>query len=103
MWGNNRLKVLDGFKARDSASHLSKIYALSLDQVLEWKRLTTYGHTDWVDGTKRKYSIDENRLILGKYFSQSSGYKRFTAIDNLSCCLDGPQISQDSLYNLKSL
>ena len=47
---NIRLKVLAGFKAGESASHLSKIYALSLDQVLEWKRLTIYGHTDWVDG-----------------------------------------------------
>ena len=36
---NIRLKVLAGFKAGKSASHLSKIYALSLDQVLEWKRL----------------------------------------------------------------
>ena len=31
---NIRLKVLAGFKAGESASHLSKIYALSLDQVL---------------------------------------------------------------------
>ena len=65
---NIRLKVLAGFKAGESANHLSKIYALSLDQVLEWKRLTTYGHTDWVDGTRRKYGIKEKRLILGKYF-----------------------------------
>lgn len=58
---NIRLKVLAGFnKAGESASHLSKIYALSLDQVLEWKRLTTCVHTDWVDGTRRKYSIGEN-------------------------------------------
>lgn len=84
---NIRLKVLAGFKAGESASHLSKIYALSLDQVLEWKRLTIYGHTDWVDGTRRKYSIEEKRLILGKYFSQSLGYKRFAAINNLSCRL----------------
>lgn len=82
-----RLKVLAGFKAGKSASHLSKIYALSLDQVLEWKRLTIYGHTDWVDGTRRKYSIEEKRLILGKYFSQSIGYKRFAAINILSCRL----------------
>ena len=84
---NIRLKVLAGFKAGESASHLSKIYALSLDQVLEWKRLTIYGHTDWVDGARRKYSIEEKRLILGKYFSQSLGYKRFAAINNLSCRL----------------
>lgn len=58
-----------------------------MDQVLEWKRLTTYGHTDWVDGTRRKYSIEEKRLILVKYFSQSLGYKRFAAINNLSCHL----------------
>ena len=84
---NIRLKVLVGFKAGESASHLSKIYALSLDQVLEWKRLTTYGHTDWVDGIRRKYSIEEKRLILVKYFSQSLGYKRFASINNLSCRL----------------
>ena len=65
---NIRLKVLAGFKSGESASHLSKIYALSLDQVLEWKRLTTCGHTDWVYGTRRKYSIEEKRLMLGKYF-----------------------------------
>ena len=58
-----------------------------MDQVLEWKRLTIYGHTDWVDGARRKYSIEEKRLILGKYFSQSLGYKRFAAINNLSCRL----------------
>lgn len=67
---NIRLKVLAGFRVGESASHLSKIYSLSLDQVLEWKRLTTCGHTDWVDGTRRKYSIEEKRLILRKYFSQ---------------------------------
>ena len=66
---NIRLKVLAGFRVGESASHLSKIYSLSLDQVLEWKRLTTCGHTDWVDGTRRKYSIEEKRLILRKYFS----------------------------------
>ena len=80
-----RLKVLAGFKAGESASHLSKIYALSLDQVLEWKRLATYGHTDWVDGTRRKHSIEEKRLILGKYFSQSLGNKGLAALNNLTC------------------
>ena len=84
---NIRLKVLAGFRVGESASHLSKIYSLSLDQVLEWKRLTTCGHTDWVDGTRRKYSIEEKRLILRKYFSQSFGYKRFAALNNLSCRL----------------
>ncbi len=82
---NIRLKVLAGFRVGESANHLSKIYSLSLDQVLEWKRLTTCGHTDWVDGTRRKYSIEEKRLILRKYFSQSFGYKRFVALKNLSC------------------
>lgn len=77
---NIRLKVLAGFEAGESASHLSKIYSLSLDQVLEWKRLTIYGHTDWIDGTRRKYNIEEKRLTLGKYFSQSLGYKRFVTI-----------------------
>ena len=81
---NIRLKVLAGFKTGESASHLSKIYALSLDQVLEWKRLTTYGHTDWVDGTRRKYNIEEKRVILGKHFSQSLDYKRFVTIKDLS-------------------
>ncbi len=66
---NIRLKVLAGFKFYKSANHLSKIYSLSLDQVLEWKRLTTSGHTDWADGTRRKYSIEESSLILEKYFS----------------------------------
>ena len=65
---NIRLKVLAGFKAEKSASHLSKIYSLSLDQVLGWKRLTICGHTDWVDAIRRKYSIEEKRLMLGKYF-----------------------------------
>lgn len=65
---NIRLKVLAGFKAGQSASHLSKIYSLSFDQVLEWRCLTTYGHTDWVDGTRHKYSLEEKRLILEKYF-----------------------------------
>ena len=63
---NIRLKVFAGFKAGESASHLSTIYALSLEQVLEWKRLTTCGHTDWVDGTRREYGIEEKQLILGK-------------------------------------
>ena len=36
---NIRLKVLAGFKLHKSANHLSKIYSLSLDQVLEWKRM----------------------------------------------------------------
>ena len=75
--GNIRLKVLAGFKVGESASHLLKIYSLSLDLVLEWKRLTTCGHTDWIDGTRR-YSIEEKRLILRKYF------KRFAALNNLS-------------------
>jgi hypothetical protein len=66
---NIRLKVLAGFMAGESASHLSKIHSLPLDQVLEWKRLTAYGHTDWTEGTKRKYSIEEKRLILQRYFS----------------------------------
>ena len=63
---NIRLKVFAGFKAGESASHLSTIYALSLEQVLEWKRLTTCGHTDWVDGTRREYGMEEKQLILGK-------------------------------------
>ena len=65
---NIRLKVLAGFRVGESASHLSKIYSLSLDQVLEWKRLTTCGHTDWVDGTRRKYSIEEKRIDSKKVF-----------------------------------
>ena len=39
------LKVLAGFEAGESASHLSKIHSLSLDQVLECKRQTNCGHT----------------------------------------------------------
>ena len=74
---NIRLKVLAGFKAGKSASHLSKIYVLSLDQVLERKRLTTCGHTDWVDGTRRKYNIDVKQLTLRKYFFQSLVIKTF--------------------------
>ena len=79
---NIRLKVLAGFKAGESASHLSKIYSFSLDQVLEWKRLTTYGYTDWIGGTRRKYSIEEKRLILVKYFSQFLDYKRLATLEN---------------------
>ncbi len=44
--GNIRLKVLATFMAGESASHLSKIHSLPLDQVLKWKPLTAYGHTD---------------------------------------------------------
>ena len=65
---NIRLKVLAGFKAAESANHLSKIYPLSLDQVLECKRLTTCGRTDWGGGRGRKYSTEEKPLILGKSF-----------------------------------
>lgn len=65
---NIRLKVLAGFMAGESASHLSKAHSLPLEQVLEWKRLTTYGHTDWTEGTKRQYSIEEKRLIYKGIF-----------------------------------
>ena len=64
---NIRLKVLVVFKAGESASHLSKIYDLSLDQMLEWKRLINFDHTDWVDGTRCKYSI-KKRLIQESIF-----------------------------------
>ena len=57
---NIRLKVLAGFRVGESASHLSKIYSLSLDQVLEWKCLTTCGHTDWVDGVSGHIELGHN-------------------------------------------
>lgn len=53
--------------------HLS----LSLDQMLEWKRLINFGHTDWVNGTRCKYSIKKT-IDSGKYVSQFLDYKRLT-------------------------
>lgn len=53
----------------------------------EWKHLTTYGHMDWTEGTKRKYSIEEKRLILQRHFHQSLGCKRFAALNNVRCGL----------------
>ena len=43
---NIRLKALTGFMASESANYLSKIPSLSLDQLLEWKRLKNCGVGD---------------------------------------------------------
>ena len=81
------LKSISWFYGGGISKPFLKIHSLPLEQVLEWKRLTTYGHTDWTEGTKRKYSIEEKRLILQRYFCQSLGCKHFAALNNVSCGL----------------
>ncbi len=80
---NIRLNVLAGFRQGLSASHLSKIYSLSIDDVKEWRRLTLCGHTDWVDGNSIKFSLKDKRALLDAFYAQDLSPLKFAAMQNI--------------------
>ena len=81
---NVRLNILAEFRQGLSASHLSKIYSLSIDDVKEWRRLTLCGHTNWVDGNiKMKFSLKDKRALLDAFFAQDLSPLKFAAMQNI--------------------